>query len=139
MKGVSLILGNEVKIKKGQPNRMAKMSAINEEDKMAAEPRARYNLHSHSQNGKVERKEVKLPQLGKPKNKLISLQEKDENLKKRYDQIRKNNTYKFPNTYLEDKRKVRGRLQMTKKKREFKRGEVVPKENFGNLATVNIF
>ena len=35
MKGISLILGNEVKIKKGQPSKMAKMSAKNEENKMA--------------------------------------------------------------------------------------------------------
>ena len=60
MKGISLILGNEVKIKKGQPskmarmsakneeNKMAKMNTKNEEDKMAAEPWARYNLCSHS-------------------------------------------------------------------------------------------
>ena len=52
MKGISLILGNEVKTKKCHPCKMAKMSAKNEErkmarmnakheDKMAAEPRAR--------------------------------------------------------------------------------------------------
>ena len=66
MKGISLILGNGVKTKKCQPSKMAKMSAKNEEnkmakmnakngeDKMATEPRARYNLRSRSQGGKVE-------------------------------------------------------------------------------------
>ena len=87
MKGISFILGNEVKIKKGQPSGMAKMSAKNEEDKMAVDPRARYNLCSRSQSGKVERKEVKLPHLGKPRDELISHQRKDESLKKLYNQI----------------------------------------------------
>ena len=66
MKEISLILGNEVKIKKVRPSKMAKMSAEDEEnkmakvntkngeDKMAAEPRARYNLRSRLQSGKVE-------------------------------------------------------------------------------------
>ena len=69
MKGISLILGNEMKTKKCQPSKMAKMSAKNEENKMAkvnakngegkmaAEPRARYKLPSHSQNRNVESKE----------------------------------------------------------------------------------
>ena len=35
MKAISLILGNEVKIKKGQPSKMAKMSTKNDENKMA--------------------------------------------------------------------------------------------------------
>ena len=67
---------------------------------------------------------MKLPHLKKPKNELIGHQRKDENLKKRYDQIRENNGNKFPNTYLEDKRTVRGPLQMAKK-RPFKRDEEV--------------
>ena len=58
MKGISLILGNKVEIKKGQLSKMAKMStknkenkmakinAKNEEEKMATEPRARYNPRS---------------------------------------------------------------------------------------------
>ena len=82
MKGISLILGNEVKIKKGQPCKMAKMSTKDEEDKTAAEPRARYNLCSRSQSGKVERKEVKIPHLKKPRDELIGHQRKDESLKK---------------------------------------------------------
>ena len=118
MKGISLILGNEVKIKKGQPSRMVKMSAKNEEDKMATEPRARYHLRSPSQSGKVERKEMKMP------HHETDHQRKDENLEKRYDQIRKNDGNKFPNTYLEDKRTVRGPLQMAKK-RQFKMCEEV--------------
>ena len=67
---------------------------------------------------------MKTPHLRKPRDKLIDHQRKDESLKKRYDQIRKNNGNKFPDTYLEDKRTVRGPLQMAKK-REFKRGEEV--------------
>ena len=90
LKGISLILGNEVKSKKCQPNKMAKMSAKNEEtkmvrmnakngeDKMAAEPRARHKLHSRSQNRKVESKEVKLPHLRKQRDKRTSHQRKDE-------------------------------------------------------------
>ena len=43
---------------KNEENKMAKMNAKNEEDKMTTEPRARYNIRSHSQSGKVESKEV---------------------------------------------------------------------------------
>ena len=64
MKGISLILGNEVKIKKDQlsnmakmnaeneENKMVKMNAKNEEDKMVAEPQARYSQCSHLQRGR---------------------------------------------------------------------------------------
>ena len=92
MRGISLILGNEVKTKKRLPSEMAKISAKNEETKMArmnakrgnkmakvnskngegkmvAEPRARHQLNSRSQRGKVERKEAKLPHQRKPKDK----------------------------------------------------------------------
>ena len=127
MKGISLILGNEVKSKKCQPNKMAKMSAKNEErkmarmnaengeDKMAAEPRERHKLHSRSQRGKVEREEVKLPHLRKQKGKGTGLQRKDASPT--------NNGKKFPNTYREDKRKIRGPSQMAKK--EFEKGNEV--------------
>ncbi len=75
MKGISLILGNEVKTKKCHPCKMGKMSAQNEEtkmarmnakhgkkmarmnakhgDKMAAEPSGRHKRHSRSQSEKV--------------------------------------------------------------------------------------
>ena len=118
MKGISLILGNEVESKKCHRSKMAKMSAKNEEDKMArmaAEPRARYKQHSRSQSRKVESKEVKLPHLKKPKDRGTGHQRKDE--------TPKNNGNKFPNTYREDKRKIRGPPQMAKK--EFKKGEEV--------------
>ena len=161
MKGISLILGNEVKTKKCHPCKMAKMSAKNEEtkmarmnakhgkkmakmntkngeskmtkmsakneegkmarmnakheDNMAAEPRARYKRHSRSQSGKVERKEVKLPHLNKQKDKRTSRQRKDEG--------QTNNGNKFPGTYREDKRKMRGPSHMAKK--EFKKGDEV--------------
>ena len=150
MKGISLILGNEVRTKKCHPKKMAKISAINEErkmarmnskhgkkmakisaineerkmartnaqhgDKMAAEPRARYKRHSRSQSEKVERKEVNLPPLNKQEDKRTSRQKKDEGPT--------NIRNKFPNTYREDKRKIRGPSQVTKKE-EFKKGDEV--------------
>ena len=139
MKGISLILGNEVRTKKCHPKKMAKISAINEErkmakisaineerkmartnaqhgDKMAAEPRARYKRHSRSQSEKVERKEVNLPPLNKQEDKRTSRQKKDEGPTS----IRN----KFPNTYREDKRKIRGPSQVTKKE-EFEKGDEV--------------
>ena len=150
MKGISLILGNEVKTKKCHPKKMAKISAINEErkmarmnskhgkklakmsakneerkmartnaqhgDKMAAEPRARYKRHSRSQSEKVERKEVNLPPLNKQEDKRTSRQRKDEGPT--------NIRNKFPNTYREDKRKIRGPSQVAKKE-EFKKGDEV--------------
>ena len=150
MRGISLILGNEVKTKKCHPKMMAKISAINEErkmarmnskhgkkmakisaineerkmartnaqhgDKMAAEPRARYKRHSRSQSEKVERKEVNLPPLNKQEDKRTSRQKKDEGPT--------NIRNKFPNTYREDKRKIRGPSQVTKKE-EFKKGDKV--------------
>ena len=150
MRGISLILGNEVKTKKCHPKKMAKISAINEErkmarmnskhgkklakmsakneerkmartnaqhgDKMAAEPRARYKRHSRSQSEKVERKEVNLPPLNKQEDKRTSRQKKDEGPT--------NIRNKFPNTYREDKRKIRGPSQVAKKE-EFKKGDEV--------------
>ena len=150
MKGISLILGNEVKTKKCHPEKMAKISTINEdgkmarmnakhgkkmakmsakneerkmartnaqhEDKMAAEPRARYKRHSRSQSEKVERKEVNLPPLNKQEDKRTSRQKKDEGPT--------NNRNKFPNTYQEDKRKIRGPSQVATKE-EFKKGDEV--------------
>ena len=126
MKGISLILGNEVRTKKCHPEKMAKMSAKNEErkmartnaqhgDKMAAEPRARYKRHSRSQSEKVERKEVNLPPLNKQEDKRTSRQKKDEGPT--------NIRNKFPNTYREDKRKIRGPSHRAKK--EFKKGDEV--------------
>ena len=64
----------------------------------------------------MERKGVKLSHPRKPRDKLIGHQRKDESPK--------NNGNKFPNTFLEDKRTVRGPLQMVKK-REFEKGEEV--------------
>ena len=129
MKGISLILGNEVRTKKCHPEKMAKISAINEdgkemakmsakneEDKMAAEPRARYKRHSRSQSEKMERKEVNLPPLNKQEDKRTSRQRKDEGPT--------NIRNKFPNTYREDKRKIRGPSQVAKKE-EFKKGDEV--------------
>ena len=151
MKGISLILGNEVKTRKCHPYKMAKISAINEErkmakmnakngegklakmsaknkerkmarmnakqeDKMAAEPRGRHKLHSRSQIEKVERKEVNLPHLNKQKDKGTSHQGKDK--------TQKNNGNKFPETYREDKRKMRGPSKVAKKE-EFEKGDEV--------------
>ena len=150
MKGISLILGNEVKTKKCHPKKMAKISAINEErkmarmnakhgkklakmsakneerkmartnaqhgDKMAAEPRARYKRHSRSQSEKVERKEVNFPPLNKQEDKRTSRQKKDEGPT--------NIRNKFPNTYREDRRKIREPSQVAKKE-EFQKGDEV--------------
>ena len=150
MKGISLILGNEVKTKKCHPEKMAKKSTINEdgkmarknskhgkkmakmsakneekkmarmnakqEDKMAAEPRGRRKRHGRSQREKVERKEVNLPPLNKQEDKRISRQKKDEGPT--------NIRNKFPDTYREDKRKIRGPSQVAKKE-EFKKGDEV--------------
>ena len=149
MRGISLILGNEVKTKKCHPKKMAKISAINEErkmarmnskqgkklakmsakneekkmvrmnakqeDKMAAEPRGRRKPHGRSQREKVERKEVNLPPLNKQEDKRTRRQRKDEGPT--------NNGDKFPNTYREDKRKIRGPSHRAKK--EFKKGDEV--------------
>ena len=161
MKGISLILGNEVKKKRCHPCKMAKISAKNEEgkmarmnakhgkkmakmnaknresklakmsakneekkmarmnakhgDKMAAEPRGRHKRHSRSQSEKVERKEVNLPHLNKQKEKKTSRQRKDEGPT--------NNGDKFPNTYREDKRKIREPPHMAKE--EFEEGDEV--------------
>ena len=154
MKGISLILGNEVKNKKCHPCKMAKISAKNEgnmarvnakhgkkmakmnakngegklakmsakneerkmvrmnakqEDKMAAEPRGPQKRHSRSQSERVERKEVNLPHHNKQKDKRTSRQRNDEGPT--------NNGNKSPETYREDKRKMRGPSQVANYKR----------------------
>ena len=107
-------------------SKMAKMSAKNEErkmarmnakhkDKMAVEPRARRNLRSRSQRGKVESKKVKRPHLKKPKDKGTGHERRDE--------TQKNNGNGFSNTYREDKRKMREPSQMAKE--EFEKGDKV--------------
>ena len=107
--------------------KMAKMSAKNEEkkmarmnaqhgDKMAAEPRGRRKRHGRSQSEKVESKEVNLPHLNKQEDKRTSRQRKDEGPT--------NFRNKFPNTYREDKRKIRGPSQVAKKE-EFEKGDEV--------------
>ena len=138
MRGISLILGNEIETKRCHPKKMAKISAINEERKMtrmnakhgkkmakmnakqedniAAKPRARYKRHSRSQSEKVEGKEMKFPHLNKQKDKGTSHQGKDE--------TPKNNGNKFPETYREDKRKMREPSQVAKKE-EFEKGDEV--------------
>ena len=85
------------------------------EDNMAAEPRARYKRHSRSQSEKVEGKEVKLPHFREQRDKETSLRRKDESLT--------NNGNKFPNTYRENKRKIRGPPHMAKE--EFEKGDEV--------------
>ena len=100
---------------KNGESKLAKMSAKNEGDKMAAEPRGRHKRHCRSQSEKVERKEVNLPHLSKQKEKRTSRQKKDEGPT--------NNGDKFPNTYREDKRKIRGPSHRAKK--EFKKGDEV--------------
>ena len=87
-----------------------------QEDKMAAGPRGRRKRHSRSQSEKVERKEVNLPHLNKQEDKRTSRQRKDEGPT--------NIRNKFPNTYREDKRKIRGPSQVAKKE-EFEKGDEV--------------
>ena len=99
---------------KNEEKKMVRMNA-KQEDKMAAEPRGRHKRHSRSQSEKVERKEVNLPHLNK-QDKRTSRQKKDEGPT--------NIRNKFPNTYREDKRKIRGPSQVTKKE-EFKKGDEV--------------
>ena len=126
MKGISLILGNEVRTKKCHPCKMAKMNAKNgerkmarmnakREDNMAAEPRAKYKRHSRSQREKVESKEVKRPHLKKPKDKGTGHERRDE--------TPKNNGNGFSNTYREDKRKIRGRPHVAEE--EYEKGDEV--------------
>ena len=100
---------------KNEERKMVRMNA-KQEDKMAAEPRARHKLHSRSQSEKVERKEVNLPHLNKQKDKGTSHQGKDK--------TPKNNGNKFPDTYREDTRKMRGPSQVAKKE-EFEKGDEV--------------
>ena len=99
---------------KNEEGKMAKMNA-KQEAMMAADPRARYKRHSRSQSEKVERKEVKLPHPNEQNDKRTSRQRKDEGPT--------NNGDKFPNTYREDKRKIRGPPHIAKK--EFKKGDEV--------------
>ena len=102
-------------IAKNEERKMVRMNA-KQEDKMAAEPRGRHKRHSRSQSEKVERKEAKLPHRNKQKDKGTSHQGKDE--------TPKNNWNKFPETYREDKRKMRGPSQVAKKE-EFEQGDEV--------------
>ena len=109
--------GKKMNAKNGE-SKLAKMSAKNGENgegKMAAKPRARYTRHSRSQSEKVERKEVNLPHLNKQKEKRTSRQRKDEGPT--------NDRNKFPNTYREDKRRIRGPPHMAKE--EFEKGDEV--------------
>ena len=99
---------------KNEEKKMARMNA-KQEDKMAAEPRGWHKRYCRSQSEKVERKEVNLPHLSKQKEKRTSRQKKDEGPT--------NIRNKFPNTYREDKRKIRGPSHRAKK--EFKKGDEV--------------
>ena len=66
---------------KNEERKMARMNAKHE-DKMVAEPRARYKRHSRSQSEKGEGKEVKLPHLNKQKDKGAGHERRDETPKK---------------------------------------------------------
>ena len=99
---------------KNEEGKMARMNTKHE-DKMAAEPCGRHKRHSRSQSEKLERKEAKLPHLNKQKDKRTSRRRKDESPM--------NNGNKFPETYREDKRKMRGPSHMAKE--EFEKGDEV--------------
>ena len=151
MKGISLILGNEVKTKKCHPKKMAKISAINEERKMARmnSKHGKKMAKMNAKNG--ERKMVKMSAKNEEDNmaaeprgwhKLHSRSQSEEvegkevklpHLKKpkdkgtgheRRDETPKKNGNGFSNTYREDKRKMRGPSQVAKKE-EFEKGDEV--------------
>ena len=151
MKGISLILGNEVKTKKCHPKKMAKISAINEERKMARmnSKHGKKMAKINAKNG--ERKMAKMSakneednmaaeprgphkrhshsQSEKVERKEVNLAHLNKQKEKRTNRQRKdegptNNGNKLPETYREDQRKMRGPPQVAKKE-EFEKGDEV--------------
>ena len=149
MRGISLILGNEVKTKKCHPKKMAKISTINEERKMARmnskhgkklakmsaknEERkmARTNAQHgdkmaaeprgrHKRHGRSQREKAERKEVNLPP---LNKQEDKRTSRQRKDEGPTNNGDKFPNTHREDKRKIRGPSHRAKK--EFKKGDEV--------------
>ena len=150
MRGISLILGNEVKTKKCHPKKMAKISAINEERKMARmnskhgkkmakisainEERklARTNAHygdkmaaepcaRYKRHSRSQSEKVERKEVNLPP---LNKQEDKRTSRQKKDEGPTNIRNKFPNTYRKDKKKIRGPSQVTKKE-EFKKGDEV--------------
>ena len=150
MKGISLILGNEVKTKKCHPKKMAKISAINEDGKMArmnakhgrklakmsAKNEERKMARTNAQHGdkmaaepRARYKRHSRSQSEKVERKEVNLpplnkQEDKRTSRQKKDEGPTNIRNKFPNNYREDKRKIRGPSQAAKKE-EFKKGDEV--------------
>ena len=149
MKGISLILGNEVRTKKCNPCKMAKISAINEERKMARmnakhgkklakmsakneeKKMARMNAKQedkmaaeprgrHKRHSRSQSEKVERKGVNLPQ---LNKQEDKRTSRQRKDEDPTNNGDEFLNTYREDKRKIRGPSQVAKK--EFKKGDEV--------------
>ena len=150
MKGISLILGNEVKTKKCHPEKMAKISAINEDGKMAKmnakngesklakmsaknEERkmARTNAQHgdkmaaeprgrHKRHSRSQREKVERKEVNLPP---LNKQEDKRTSRQKKDEGPTNIRNKFPNTYRGDKRKIRGPSHRAKE--EFEKGDEV--------------
>ena len=150
MKGISLILGNEVKTKRCHPCKMAKISAKNEEGKMAR-MNAKHGKKLAKMNAKNEEKKMarmnakhgdkmaaeprgrhkrhSRSQSEKVERKEAKLPHLNKQKGKRTSRQRKdegptNKGNKFPETYREDKRKMGGPSQVAKKE-EFEKGDEV--------------
>ena len=150
MRGISLILGNEVRTKKCNPCKMAKISAKNEDGKMARmnakhgkklakmsaknEERkmARTNAQHgdkmaaeprgrHKRHSRSQSEKVERKEVNHPH---LNKQEDKRTSRQKKDEGPTNNGDKFTNTYREDKRKIRGPSQVAKKE-EFKKGDEV--------------
>ena len=149
MKGISLILGNEVKTKKCNPcktvkiranneetkmarmnakhgQKMAKMSAKNEEKKLAKTNTKHGDKMAAEPRGR--RKRHSRSQSEKVERKGVNLPQLNKQEDKRASRQRKdegptNNGDEFLNTYREDNRKIRGPSHRAKK--EFMKGDEV--------------
>ena len=149
MKGISLILGNEVKTKKCHPKKMAKISTINEDGKMArmnakhgkkmakisAINEERKMARTNAQHGdkmaaepRARYKRHSRSQREKVERKEVNLpplnkQEDKRTSRQKKDEGPTNIRNKFPNTYRGDKRKIRGPSHRAKE--EFEKGDEV--------------
>ena len=149
MKGISLILGNEVRTKKCHPEKMAKISAINEDGKMARKnsqhgkkmakmsakneekKMARMNAKQEDKmaaeprgrrkrHGRSQREKVERKEVNLPP---LNKQEDKRTSRQKKDEGPTNIRNKFPNTYRRDKRKIRGPSHRAKE--EFEKGDEV--------------
>ena len=149
MKGISLILGNEVRTKKCHPEKMAKISTINEDGKRARmnakhgkkmakmsakneeKKMARMNAKQEDKmaaeprgrrkrHGRSQREKVERKEVNLPP---LNKQEDKRTSRQKKDEGPTNIRNKFPNTYRGDKRKIRGPSHRAKE--EFEKGDEV--------------